>query len=124
MKKLYYGRRELGSKCAVFYVEGKQHQPLPPCNDIWNHSPDGFEWGYHGSGPAQLALAILHHITGCPHLSVELHQSFKRDFVARFDRDLWRMDRDEIVAWIFQACEDRWSCPSRFAVQPWGDDDA
>lgn len=26
-----------------------------------NHSPDGFEWSYGGSGPAQLALAILLH---------------------------------------------------------------
>lgn len=25
---------------------------------IRNHSPDGFNWGYGGSGPAQLALAI------------------------------------------------------------------
>jgi hypothetical protein len=23
-----------------------------------NHSPDGFAWGYAGSGPSQLALAI------------------------------------------------------------------
>jgi hypothetical protein len=23
-----------------------------------NHSPDGFNWGYGGSGPAQLALAV------------------------------------------------------------------
>jgi hypothetical protein len=26
---------------------------------IVNHSPDGFAWGYGGSGPAQLALALL-----------------------------------------------------------------
>src|SRR5207302_1533158 len=26
---------------------------------IPSHSPDGFEWGYGGSGPADLALAIL-----------------------------------------------------------------
>jgi len=26
---------------------------------VRNHSPDGFEWGYGGSGPAQLALAIM-----------------------------------------------------------------
>ena len=26
---------------------------------VRNHSPDGFNWGYGGSGPAQLALAIL-----------------------------------------------------------------
>ena len=26
---------------------------------VRNHSPDGFNWGYCGSGPAQLALAIV-----------------------------------------------------------------
>jgi hypothetical protein len=26
---------------------------------IRNHSPDGFAWGYGGSGPAQFALALL-----------------------------------------------------------------
>lgn len=26
---------------------------------VRNHSPTGFVWGYGGSGPAQLALAIL-----------------------------------------------------------------
>lgn len=26
---------------------------------IRNHSPDGFAWGYAGSGPAQFALALL-----------------------------------------------------------------
>jgi len=26
---------------------------------IRNHSPDGFNWGYGGSGPAQFALALL-----------------------------------------------------------------
>ncbi len=31
-----------------------------------NHSPDGFNWGYGGSGPAQLALAIMLRLTGKP----------------------------------------------------------
>ena len=34
-------------------------EPLSPRNDLFNHSPSGFEWGYPGSGPAQLALALL-----------------------------------------------------------------
>jgi hypothetical protein len=33
--------------------------PLPPRLDLFNHSPAGFDWGYGGSGPAQLALAML-----------------------------------------------------------------
>jgi hypothetical protein len=37
------------------------HLPVTPSLRHRNHSPDGFEWGYHGSGPAQLALAILLH---------------------------------------------------------------
>ncbi len=36
-------------------------EPLPLRLDLYNHSPTGFEWAYNGSGPAQLALAILAH---------------------------------------------------------------
>lgn len=37
-------------------VNGK---PLDLKLNIRNHSPSGFAWGYSGSGPAQLALAIM-----------------------------------------------------------------
>lgn len=41
------------------------------------HSPDGFNWGYNGSGPAQLALAILlKYLT--PEEALSLYQEFKR----------------------------------------------
>lgn len=36
---------------------------------MYNHSPDGFNWGYGGSGPAQLALAIC----------IELYGADRRD---------------------------------------------
>jgi hypothetical protein len=32
---------------------------LDPRYDLANHSPDGFSWGYLGSGPAQASIAIL-----------------------------------------------------------------
>ena len=35
-----------------------------PSQKVSNHSPDGFNWGYGGSGPAQLALAIMLKLTG------------------------------------------------------------
>jgi len=44
-----------------------------------NHSPDGFNWAYGGSGPAQLALAIMLECTGIP----EGYQDFKNTFVAK-----------------------------------------
>jgi hypothetical protein len=45
---------------------------------IRNHSPDGFSWGYGGSGPAQLALAIVLKIKGSP----EGYQNFKWNVIA------------------------------------------
>jgi hypothetical protein len=48
---------------------------------VRNHSPDGFCWGYGGSGPAQLALAILINITD-RHTAEANYQQFKWDVVA------------------------------------------
>lgn len=55
-KTTYTGKRE--DKRAVVTVDGT---PLPERHDLRNHSPEGFEWSYAGSGPSQLALAVLAH---------------------------------------------------------------
>ena len=39
-------------------LDGEWLNPEPSLKKR-NHSPDGFNWGYGGSGPAQLALAII-----------------------------------------------------------------
>ncbi|KKN63534.1 hypothetical protein LCGC14_0501240 [marine sediment metagenome] len=44
---------------------------------IRNHSPDGFNWGYGGSGPAQLALAIYLELYGSQDKFPESYQDFK-----------------------------------------------
>lgn len=54
----YVGTRDPKTRSCTVQVDG---QNLPPRYDLRNHSPSGFEWGYNGSGPAQLALAILTH---------------------------------------------------------------
>lgn len=46
---------------------------------VCNHSPDGFNWGYGGSGPAQLALAIMLKLTA-RHYS---YQDFKWRVIAK-----------------------------------------
>jgi hypothetical protein len=45
------------------------------------HSPDGFEWGYSGSGPSELALNILCLFVPPPE-GWRLHQHYKRDVIA------------------------------------------
>jgi hypothetical protein len=73
---------------------------LPKRLDLYNHSPTGFEWGYHGSGPAQLALAILAHHIKDDERAVRLHQYFKDDVVAHFDRDEWEITSEDIDRWL------------------------
>jgi len=70
-----------------------------PSQKLYNHSPDGFAWGYEGSGPAQLALALLLDVTNNPELSLRLHQLFKRHFVAAWGGK-WQMLSDDILTWI------------------------
>ena len=70
-----------------------------PSQKLFNHSPDGFNWSYAGSGPAQLALAILLDHTGDKEIAVAMHQRFKFAFVARWG-DYWRITSEEIDAWL------------------------
>lgn len=73
--------------------------PSEPSKGIRNHSPDGFQWGYSGSGSAQLALALLYDVTGDKRLSLKHHQNFKRAFVAKWS-DNWSITAKEIANWL------------------------
>jgi len=75
---------------------------LDPRHDIRNHSPDGFEWGYHGSGPAQLALAILAHEyrddedDEDDEVALKYYTRFKDEVVANWRGSLWETDSFEV----------------------------
>ena len=57
-----------------------------PSQHVYNHSPDGFSWGYGGSGPAQLALALLLFYTN-PKYAVANYQQFKFDVLMTVAQD-------------------------------------
>lgn len=59
MKHKLQGRAET----REVWLNGEKLDPKPS-QKIRNHSPDGFAWGYNGSGPSQLALAIMYKLTG------------------------------------------------------------
>lgn len=56
--------------------------PLNSRLDLRNHSPTGFAWGYFGSGPAQLALALAADVLGDDHAALAIYQAFKERFVS------------------------------------------
>lgn len=59
------------------WLDGERLDPRPS-QKVRNHSPDGFNWGYGGSGPSQLALAIILELTG----RADGYQKFKWDIIA------------------------------------------
>lgn len=67
---------------------------------VRNHSPDGFAWGYGGSGPAQLALAILLEET-TQEEAERAHQNFKFQVIARLDKvDDFKLTSADVQAWL------------------------
>lgn len=84
--RVYEGHRT-DEGCRVYVNRSGSKYPLDPRLDLFSHSPDGFEWGYSSSGSAQLALALLADVLADDILAVQLHQEFKRLFVADLPRD-------------------------------------
>lgn len=73
------------------FLNGKTLHP-DLSQKVFNHSPDGFNWGYGGSGPSQLALAILLEFTDQV-TAMSNYQQFKREVIAAlpqtdFDKEI------------------------------------
>lgn len=97
---VYEGCRD-GSGVAFVHRDGDLYE-VGPSLKVENHSPTGFEWAYGGSGPAQLALAILlDHLD--PVHAVELHQKFKWQIVAKLPKCGWKLSTFEVMAWVAEA---------------------
>ena len=106
MLKTYVGDLGLGRmEQGGFYVAVHENKKFAnwldpkPSQDIINHSPNGFNWGYTGSGPAQLALALLYDITKNKDLSLRYYQDFKFQIIASFG-DTWKLEEADILNWI------------------------
>jgi Family of unknown function (DUF6166) len=89
---------EFRSEGTVVYLDELPLDP-GPSQEVWNHSPGGFAWGYGGSGPAQLALAILLRFTDAE-TAVRLHQTFKFEHVAKWPQDEPLDQYVDVRAWL------------------------
>jgi hypothetical protein len=66
---------------------------------IVKHSPDGFSWGYGGSGPSELARCLLLEVIGKDSGEGWHYQDFKWEFVATWD-NYWKITDEEIKNWV------------------------
>ena len=96
--KSYHGNRY---PSIMVFVRGDEgiDEPLSFYYEHVNHSPDGFEWGYLGSGPSQLAFAILFDFTQDLNFTYRHYQWFKRDFIQHLFADEWTIQGKAIQHW-------------------------
>ncbi|WP_254526039.1 DUF6166 domain-containing protein [Natrinema caseinilyticum] len=97
----YIGERQRGQLIVTRVPEGTQLTPERSL-ELANHSPNGFESGYCGSGPAQLALALLLDYTDDAEVALAEYMVFKNEVVSRLEgtgtEQRWRLTGSEIEA--------------------------
>jgi len=92
--KIYKGKWTRGEQTIVVQDNGDEYL----LKHIERHSPDGFNWGFGGSGPADTALSILTDCLGMEQAN-RLYQLFKWEFVAGWG-DEWSITEERIREWI------------------------
>mgnify|MGYP000734205560 CR=1 FL=1 len=102
---VYRGRRDptapVGEEVEVT-VDG---DPLGYRYDLLSASPSGFQWGYGGSGPAQLSVAVLAHAFGDEFAS-EHYQQFKSEVVAKLPENRWTLRTSDLDTWRQEVVDD------------------
>lgn len=73
---------------------------IQPSLALRQMSPNGFSWGYAGSGPAQLALAILLDYTRSAQLAEQLFIRFKEEVIGRIKSNSWELSAEQLELWM------------------------
>jgi hypothetical protein len=100
--KTYHGKRSGGDTTpgpVTVSAHYRKPRPLVLRHDLTKHPGCGFNWGYFGSGPNQLATALLSDALGHDDLAVALHQQFKDDVISQLSDEWWLTDLD-VIDWI------------------------
>lgn len=100
MKEVYFGvvtDNGIGGQ-SVFVKTGSGEPKL--LKHHVRHSPDGFQWGYGGSGPADLARSILIDYYGEGTSQESEYQSFKWNIISTMKQGAgWILTGEIIDRW-------------------------
>lgn len=98
--KIYAGYRLPGDRGTAaearvtVHEEGQEPRPLALRHDLRRHS-ESFNWGFAGSGPAQLALALAADVLGDDE-GQAVYQRLKFRLVGRLPQDGWSLSEEQL----------------------------
>ena len=75
-------------------------------HDLVALSPTGFEWGYRGAGPSDLALNILLSATGDRNFAFRYHMRFCDEVVGRIPLPGGVLRAGEVLEWVARFRDD------------------
>ena len=101
--KVYRGVR-IDHGGAVIVEDNGESGSLDPRHDVCCHSASGFDWGYSGSGPAQLALALAADVLGDDERAERVHQQLKFKLIGGLSAEGWVLTEERIRA-VIEAIE-------------------
>lgn len=84
----------------VVLMRGADGAPMTNIpHKVLMHSPTGYEWGFNGKGPADLALNILLQYARAD-VAIVWHQQFKKDFLEKAPKEGMKIEGKRIKQWI------------------------
>lgn len=105
----YIGERQQGQLVVSQVPEGTRLTPERSL-ELANHGPSGFEVGYCGSGPPQLALALLLNYTDDEDVALAEYMAFKAEVVSQLEwteaDGCWRFTGREIDATLRETVDE------------------
>lgn len=95
---VYVGYRDdSGTAHVAKHIDELEPVALNLRTDLRLHA-DAPEWAYQGSGPRQLATALLADVMG-DETALELAQRFKREVIARLPREGFEITAEAVEEW-------------------------
>lgn len=95
---VYRGHRELNAPVGHRIEVTAGGEAMDYRYDLLSASPSGFEWGYGGSGPAQLSVALLAHALN-DEVALDFYQQFKREVVSQLPERGWELTAGDVRRW-------------------------
>lgn len=92
---VFKGHKTLLGSRYVTYGEVE----LPTLYELFAQSKDGFDWGYNGSAPTQLAFSMLYQLTNLE-FAKENASKFANDVIRSLNSRDWLLSAADVLEWI------------------------